>query len=57
MTTNAADALAGALLPVGGPKGYGLALVAEFLAGGLSGATFSPENRAYSRTSPRKGDS
>lgn len=44
-TTNAADALAGALLPVGGPKGYGLTLILELLAGGLTGATFSPENR------------
>jgi LDH2 family malate/lactate/ureidoglycolate dehydrogenase len=34
------EAMAGLLLPVGGYKGYGLALVMEALAGVLSGATF-----------------
>jgi len=39
----------GALLPFGRHKGYGLALVAELLAGGLSGAgTIQPDN-------PRRG--
>ena len=42
-TTDAAAALAGALLPFGGYKGYGLALAIELLAGVLSGAGLSPE--------------
>jgi LDH2 family malate/lactate/ureidoglycolate dehydrogenase len=44
-TTDPMAALAGALLPVAGPKGYGLALILEALAGALSGAGFSHENR------------
>lgn len=39
-TTSAADALAGSLLPMAGPKGYGLALVVEHLAGVMTGAAF-----------------
>jgi LDH2 family malate/lactate/ureidoglycolate dehydrogenase len=42
-TTDPAAALAGALLPFGGYKGYGLALAVELLAGVLSGASLSPE--------------
>jgi LDH2 family malate/lactate/ureidoglycolate dehydrogenase len=36
-TDDPTAALAGFLLPVGGPKGFGLAVVNEILAGGLSG--------------------
>lgn len=43
-TTSAVDAIGGALLPTGGPKGYGLALVLEVLAGALAGAGLSYEN-------------
>jgi LDH2 family malate/lactate/ureidoglycolate dehydrogenase len=39
-TTDPHTAMAGLLLPVGGYKGYGLALVMEVLCGVLSGATF-----------------
>ena len=42
-TTDPTEALAGALLPFGGHKGYGLALGIELLAGVLSGASLSPE--------------
>lgn len=45
-TTNPFDALAGAMLPVGGHKGYGLAIVNEVLAGVLSGSAISPEVRS-----------
>jgi LDH2 family malate/lactate/ureidoglycolate dehydrogenase len=38
-------ALEGALLPIAGPKGYGIVLLLEILAGVLSGAGLSPENR------------
>jgi LDH2 family malate/lactate/ureidoglycolate dehydrogenase len=41
-TTQAAEALKGAVLPFGGPKGYALALSLEVLAGILSGAAFGP---------------
>jgi LDH2 family malate/lactate/ureidoglycolate dehydrogenase len=39
-TNNPHTAMAGLLLPVGGYKGYGLALVMEVLCGVLSGASF-----------------
>jgi LDH2 family malate/lactate/ureidoglycolate dehydrogenase len=42
-TTEAAEALAGVLLPVGGPKGSGLALAISLLVGMLSGADFDDE--------------
>lgn len=44
-TSDAAEALAGALLPVGGPKGYGIVLMLEVLAGLLAGAGPSNCNR------------
>lgn len=37
-TTNAQEALKGTLLPVGGPKGYGLALFADIFSGVLTGS-------------------
>jgi LDH2 family malate/lactate/ureidoglycolate dehydrogenase len=39
-TTNAAEALKGFLLPVGGHKGYGLAIMVDLIAGLLSGASY-----------------
>lgn len=39
-TTDAAAAMAGLLLPIGGHKGYGLALCLDMLAGVFSGAAF-----------------
>lgn len=39
-TTDPKAALGGYLLPVGGPKGYGLALFADIFSGVLSGANF-----------------
>lgn len=42
-TTDAAEGLAGALLPSGGHKGYGLALTVEILAGVLAGGDLGPE--------------
>lgn len=41
---DAAEAIAGAVLPMAGPKGYGLALLLDVLSAGLSGAGFSHEN-------------
>lgn len=38
--TDASKAGEGFLLPIGGPKGYGLALIFGVLAGTLNGATF-----------------
>lgn len=40
-TTNAREALAGALLPAGGTRGYGLALMAEVLASAFTGSAMS----------------
>jgi len=39
-TTDAAAALKGVLLPIAGPKGYGLSLFIDILSGVLSGAKF-----------------
>ncbi|GGE53214.1 lactate dehydrogenase [Pullulanibacillus camelliae] len=48
MTTNPEAALEGALLPLGGPKGYALALAVEILSGILTGAAFGPHiNNMY----------
>ena len=41
-TTDAQAALEGAVLPFGGPKGYGIAMMIEVLAGVLSGANIGP---------------
>ncbi|PZS22926.1 MAG: lactate dehydrogenase [Pseudonocardiales bacterium] len=38
-TTNAEAAIAGMLLPIAGPKGYGLALMLDLLTGALSGGS------------------
>ena len=41
-TEDPAAAMKGTLLPIGGPKGYGLALVIDILSGVLTGADFGP---------------
>ena len=40
-TTDAAAGLAGSIAPVGGAKGYGLALMVELLAAGVTGSNWS----------------
>jgi LDH2 family malate/lactate/ureidoglycolate dehydrogenase len=44
-TTDPVEALKGVLLPMGGPKGSGLALVIEILAGVLTGSAFAGDVR------------
>jgi LDH2 family malate/lactate/ureidoglycolate dehydrogenase len=52
-TTNAAAALRGALLPLGGAKGYALAMAVEILSSVLSGAAFGPHvNNLYKDDDP-----
>jgi LDH2 family malate/lactate/ureidoglycolate dehydrogenase len=46
-TTDPAEALKGTLMPIGGPKGYGLALMIDVLAGMLSGSQYGPEIRTF----------
>jgi len=41
-TTDADRALKGTLMPIGGAKGYGLALMIDIIAGLLSGASYGP---------------
>jgi LDH2 family malate/lactate/ureidoglycolate dehydrogenase len=41
-TEDPAAAMKGTLLPIGGPKGYGLALVVDILSGVLTGSDFGP---------------
>ena len=42
-TTDTAAALEGSVLPFGGPKGYGIALMVEIMAAMLTGASSGPE--------------
>jgi len=46
-TTDPVAALKGSLLPIGGPKGYGLALMIDVLAGLLSGSQYGPEVKTF----------
>jgi LDH2 family malate/lactate/ureidoglycolate dehydrogenase len=46
-TTDPSSALAGTLSPIGGPKGYGLALMVDVLAGILSGSLYGPAIRTF----------
>jgi len=48
-TTDARAALAGFLLPVGGHKGYGLAVMVDMLAGLLSGASYLTRVQAWDK--------
>lgn len=52
-TTDPDAALEGSLLPIGGPKGYGLALMIDVLAGMLSGSKYGPDvGRLYEMLGP-----
>jgi LDH2 family malate/lactate/ureidoglycolate dehydrogenase len=46
-TEDPSAALKGTLLPIGGPKGYGLALMVDVLAGMLSGAAFGQAIKSF----------
>ncbi|HSB04659.1 MAG TPA: Ldh family oxidoreductase [Thermodesulfobacteriota bacterium] len=46
-TTDPSAAMKGTLVPIGGPKGYGLALMVDVLAGLLSGSQFGPQVKTF----------
>ncbi len=46
-TTDPGAAMKGTLLPIGGPKGYGLAFMIDVLAGMLSGSNFGPKVKTF----------
>lgn len=46
-TDDPGAALKGTLVPIGGPKGYGLALMVDVLAGMLSGAAFGRKIKSF----------
>jgi LDH2 family malate/lactate/ureidoglycolate dehydrogenase len=46
-TTDPAAALKGTLAPMGGPKGYGLALMVDLLAGMLSGSKYGTDVKTF----------
>ena len=46
-TTDPQAALGGMMAPLGGAKGYGLALMVDLLAGGLTGSNFSHESSSF----------
>lgn len=52
-TTDPAAALEGTMLPLGGPKGYGLALSIDILAGLLSGSAFGGDVRGLNHPNER----
>ncbi|PWC03393.1 Ldh family oxidoreductase [Agromyces badenianii] len=56
-TTDAHAAIDGMLLPAGGPKGFGLALVVEILTGVLSGGAVSHEVRGLYADTAAPNDS
>ncbi len=49
-TSNPKEALVGALLPVGGAKGYGLALMVDYFAGLLTGSAFAGQVKPLGNT-------
>jgi LDH2 family malate/lactate/ureidoglycolate dehydrogenase len=52
-TTDPAEALKGAVLPLGGPKGYALAMAVEMMSAVLSQAAFGPHvNNLYKEGDP-----
>jgi LDH2 family malate/lactate/ureidoglycolate dehydrogenase len=55
-TTDPRAALDGCLLPVGGHKGYGLALMVDLLAGALSGASYLTRISSWSADPERPQD-
>ncbi len=55
-TTDPAEALKGFLLPVGGHKGYGLALMVDMLAGLMSGAAYLTRVSSWSENPERAQD-
>jgi LDH2 family malate/lactate/ureidoglycolate dehydrogenase len=46
-TTDPGAAMKGTLLPIGGPKGYGLALMIDVLTGVLSGSQYGPNVKTF----------
>jgi LDH2 family malate/lactate/ureidoglycolate dehydrogenase len=46
-TNNPEEALKGTLLPIAGPKGSGMAIVIDILAGMLSGSKYGPEVKTF----------
>lgn len=54
-TTDPEDALRGSLAPIGGPKGYGLALVLDILCGLVTGSCYLRNVRALDDFSGRSG--
>lgn len=55
-TTDPAAAIAGMLLPIGGPKGYGLALMVDVLTGVLSGGGFGSHVQGMYADTSRPND-
>lgn len=48
-TDDPSAALKGAMLPFGGPKGYGIGLIIEILCSALTGAYMSPDTKSFWR--------
>ncbi len=48
VTTDAREAMQGTVMPIGGPKGFGISLLIDILSSGLSGGVFGPHvNNLY----------
>lgn len=55
-TTDPLEALKGTLLPIGGYKGYGLALMVDFLAGLLTGSAYGGQVSPLSKMNTESGN-
>jgi LDH2 family malate/lactate/ureidoglycolate dehydrogenase len=47
LTTDPVEALKGALLPMGGPKGSAIAMAIDILAGMMSGSAYAPDIKSF----------
>ncbi|MDD3655927.1 MAG: Ldh family oxidoreductase [Atribacterota bacterium] len=54
-TTNPEEALKGTLLPIAGPKGSGLAIIIDILAGMLSGSKYGTEVKTFHKLEGETG--
>ena len=54
-TDNPMEALKGTLLPIAGPKGSGLAIIIDILAGMLSGSNYGPDVKTFHKLEGQTG--
>lgn len=55
ITTDPNEALKGALLPIGGPKGSALAMMVDLVSGMLAGASYAPNIKSFHKPEGKTG--